>query len=157
MSARGLSGTPGRTYSRLVGTSGTQAQAPAGANVRLSRLAIDALQDLPKDQAAAVAGAIRHIGPGSGSPLKIRSPGNPGEPYFAIVPNDDAAPVVIYRKLGPAEGGGYLVTALTGRNEFGGYERAERQGILDSPAGKLLIAFAVAAAAAPRGSRPPVS
>jgi hypothetical protein len=134
---RGRSG-----YSGLVGTSGALADAPAGTGVKLSKLVVETLRDLPEGQAKAVAGAIGRIAPDAGRPLKIRPPtGADRRRYLAIVPQQPDAPVVIYRKLRPAdgEGNGYLVTALINRREYEGYERAEREGVLDTPAGNLLM------------------
>jgi hypothetical protein len=109
------------------------------ADVRLSQAAVNALGRLPDAQAKAVAKAIARISSGAGTPLRIQPPSMPSGSYRAVVPDNDEAPVVIYRELGRAEGGGYLVTSLTSRSDYEGYQRADRSGFLDSDAGRALI------------------
>jgi hypothetical protein len=132
------SGMPTRdepTYSQVVGT---PAEAERRSGIRMSRPAVDAFETLSKSQQAAVAEAIRRIGPDAGTLLKI-PPGGSGGGYLAMVPSDPDGPVVIYRRLTADEGDGYLVTAIVGRSEYKSYQRAERQGILDTPLGRLLL------------------
>jgi hypothetical protein len=124
----------------------------------MSRPAVDAYEALSRTDRAAVAEAIRRIGPDAGTPLRI-PPGDSGGSYLAMAPADPEGPVVIYRRLAPDEGDGYLVTAIVGREEFKGYQRAERQGVLDTPLGRLLLGLAAGAAVAAilSRSRPPVA
>ncbi len=112
-------------------------------NVRLAKPVVETLRTLPADQAAAVARAVRRIGITEGVPL----PGNEGKHYMVMVPDDDHAPVVIYRQLPPIEGGGYLVTALSDRATFNAYDGSEQSAFLDTPAGRALLALAGIAAA----------
>jgi hypothetical protein len=137
------------TYAR--GMSGATSVASAGSarvDVRLAKAVIEALRELPPRLAAVVARAIQRIGAEPGVSLRIQAPGNGGKPYMAMVPGDDAAPVVIYRELSPDEGGDYLVTGLGDREAYVAYESAEQQGFLDTPAGHALILLAVGAAVA---------
>jgi hypothetical protein len=132
----------------------TAASGSTAAGVRLSSAAAETLRALPKKVAAQVAEAIRRIGPDEGTPLKI--PGDKsGYRYLAIEPSGRNSPVVIYRTLTRSEGDGYLVTAIVGRDEYDGYQRAERQGALDTPVGRALIGVAIGAAGylAVRGAR----
>lgn len=122
-----------------------RAVAPTGTPVRVSGSVVEALKKLPRNRAQSVAAAIQRIGPDVGRPLKIQQPGGAKGPYLAITPDDDAAPVVIYRRLASDEDEGYLVTALVGRDEYAGYERAERRGILDTPVGRFLMGVAAGA------------
>jgi hypothetical protein len=120
---------------------------PSSDPVQLSEAAIDQLDELPRSQARAVAQAIERIRDGAaGEQLKF-SPA-PNEPsYYAIrTPNADA-PVVIYRPLTTAEGGGILVTALVSRKDFDAYRRADQKGLLDKPGGKAALSAAAAEAA----------
>jgi hypothetical protein len=121
-----------------------QPRDPTGdiANVRLSRYAVTALEKLDRGEAHAVAEAITRINSGDGKPLMIQSRAMPSERYWVVVPDDPVAPVVIYRKLARSEGVGYLVTALAGRSDYEGYERAERDGFLESAAGRLVTGVA---------------
>jgi hypothetical protein len=112
------------------------------ANVRMTQAAIDALHELARPQAEAVARAIAAIGQTDGKP--VAAPGNNGKHYLAMVPDDDEAPVVMYRE---ADDGGYLVTALVDRATYQTYEIAEQPGFLQSTTFKAAVA-AVAAAAA---------
>jgi hypothetical protein len=60
-----------------------------------------------------------------------------------MVPDDDHAPVVMYRD---ADDGGYLVTALVDRATYKTYEIAEQPGFLQSTTFKAAVG-AVAATA----------
>jgi hypothetical protein len=93
-------------------------------DVRLAKHVIEALRELPRGHADAVAGAIRRIGKEPETPLDPQRPGEGGKQYLVVVPTDDSgAPVMIYRKLQPGEGRGYLVTGLGDRETFGALER----------------------------------
>src|SRR6202042_3897737 len=71
------------------------------------------LDDLPRDDAAAVARAILHLPRGRSEPIRLNVPGDPpGIVYFALVPGSREAPVAIYRESLPAEQGKWRVTAL---------------------------------------------
>jgi hypothetical protein len=115
------------------------------ANVRLSHYATGALQRLQPAEARSVAQAIGRIKSGGGKTMKIQPSNVPGGTYKCVVPDDDIAPVVIYRALTSNEGGGYLVTALTDRGEFERYERAARDGFLDTDLGHLITGVATVA------------
>jgi hypothetical protein len=113
-------------------------------SVRVASLVANDLSHLPEPQRAAVTAAIRNIGNASGIPL--RGPADEGKRYMIVVPaDDDRAPVVIYRELPEAEGGGYLVTGLGERETYNG---AVKPRFLETPAGQALVSVAGAAAAA---------
>lgn len=134
-----------RTYS-----SGMTATAPAGngqPNVRMTPTAIDALRELARPQAESVARAIAAIGQAEGKQVAIpqdaqQENGN-GRQYLAMVPDDDHAPVVMYRE---ADDGGYLVTALVDRATYKTYEIAEQPGFLQSTTFKAAVGAAAATA-----------
>ncbi len=126
-----------------MGTPAT-ARPEADDNVRMSRVAADTLRELPDDAAKAVAETIDHIGEDRGRPLKIPA-SKSGGTFYAMVPADKHAPVVIYRKLTPDEGEGFLVTAIIDRFEYLGYLRAEKRGALDTPLGRFLLGVAAGA------------
>jgi hypothetical protein len=113
-------------------------------DVRMTPAAIEALRALDRGQAESVARAIAAIGHVEGSPVPEASN---GKHYLALVPDDDKAPVVMYRR---ANRGTYLVTALVDRDTYQAYEIAEDRGFLDSSAVRA-TAGAVAAAAAALG------
>jgi hypothetical protein len=102
--------------------------------------AIDALHELARPQAEAVARAIASIGQTELKP--VAAPQGNGRQYYAVVPDDDA-PVVMYRQ---AEDNGYLVTALVDRDTYKTYEIAEQPSFLQSATFKTAVG-AVAAAA----------
>jgi hypothetical protein len=117
-------------------------------NVRMTQAAINALHELARPQAESVARAIAAIGQIKGKP--VAAPGNNGRHYLAMVPDDDEAPVVIYRKAD----GGYLVTALVDRATYQTYEITEQPGFLQSTTFKAAIgAIAAAAVGIILGSR----
>jgi hypothetical protein len=114
-------------------------------NVRMTPAAIDALHKLARPQAESVARAIATIGQVPGKPVEApngNGNGN-GRQYLAIVPDEDEAPVVMYRA---AEDNGYLVTALVDRDTYQTYEIAEQPSFLRSTTFRA-AAGAVAAAA----------
>jgi hypothetical protein len=89
--------------------------------------AIDALHELARPQAESVARAIAAIGQTPGKPVTAPQEGNGngnGRQYYAMVPDNDQAPVVMFRESGD---GGYLVTALVDRATYKTYEIAEQQ------------------------------
>src|SRR5215471_16132259 len=113
-------------------------------NVRMTQPAIDALRELARPQAEAVARAIAAIGTaGTTEGKKVVAPADNGRQYYAMVPDDDSAPVVMYRA---ADDSGYLVTALVDRETYKTYEIAEQPGFLQSTTFKTAVG-AVAAAA----------
>ena len=110
-------------------------------NVRMTPAAIDALHELARPQAESVARAIAAIGQTPGKP--VASPEGNGRQYLAMVPDDDAAPVVMYRE---SDDGGFLVTALVDRDTYKTYEIAENgHGFVQSNTFKAAVS-AVAAA-----------
>jgi len=128
-----------RTYAR--GVTATVPTDNGPSNVRMTPAAIDALHELARPQAEAVAHAIAAIGQTEGKP--VAAPAGNGRSYLAMVPDDDDAPVVMYRQ---AEDNGYLVTALVDRATYKTYEIAEQPSFLQSATFKTAVG-AVAAAA----------
>ena len=122
------------------GVTATMTTESGQSNVRMTQPAIDALHDLARPQAEAVARAIASIGQTEGKP--VAAPQGNGRQYYAVVPDDDA-PVVMYRQ---AEDNGYLVTALVDRDTYKTYEIAEQPSFLQSATFKTAVG-AVAAAA----------
>lgn len=114
------------------------------ASVRMASPAVEALHALPAEQAAAVAAAIRRIGTSEGVPFG--PPGDDGTQLMVTIPDDDDAPVVIYRQPPKLEGGGYRVTGLLSRDAYNAYTRSEKPGLFDTPAGKTLLGLGVGAA-----------
>jgi hypothetical protein len=114
-------------------------------NVRMTPAAIDALHKLARPQAESVARAIASIGRVPGNPVEApngNGNGN-GRQYLAIVPDDEMAPVVMYRE---SEDNGYLVTALVDRDTYQTYEITEQPSFLRSTTFRTAVG-AVAAAA----------
>jgi hypothetical protein len=128
-----------RTYAG--GVTATLPTEHGQASVRMTPAAIDALHELARPQAESVARAIAAIGQIPGRP--VEAPQENGRQYYAMVPDDDKAPVPMYRA---ADDGGYLVTALVDRETYKTYEIAEQPGFLQSTTFKAAVG-AVAAAA----------
>ena len=128
-----------RTYAG--GVTATLPTESGQANVRMTPAAIDALHELARPQAESAARAIAAIGQTAGKP--VEAPQGNGRQYYAMVPDDDKAPVVMYRE---ADDGGYLVTALVDRDTYETYEIAEQPGFLQSNSFKVAVG-AIAAAA----------
>jgi hypothetical protein len=122
--------------------------------VRMTPSAVEALRELPRRQAESVARAIAEIGHAGGRPVVAPPDSDNGRQYYAMVPADADAPVVMYREVNSK---GYLVTALVDRATYKTYEIAERPGFLQSNNFKTAAAHVVAAAigvilgARPRG------
>ena len=112
-------------------------------NVRMTPAAIDALHALARPRAESVARAIASIGQVPGNPVEAPNGNGNGRQYLAIVPDEDEAPVVMYRQ---AEDNGYLVTALVDRDTYQTYEITEQPSFLRSNTFKTAVS-AVAAAA----------
>jgi hypothetical protein len=113
-------------------------------NVRMTPAAIGALRELARPQAESVARAIAAIGQTPGNPVVApNGNGGNGKRYLAVVPDDDKAPVVMYRE---SDDNGYLVTALVDRDTYQTYEIAEQPSFLSSRTFKTAVS-AVAAAA----------
>jgi len=112
-------------------------------NVRMTPAAIDALHKLARPQAESVARAIAAIGQVPGKPVEAPNGNGNGRQYLAIVPDDEMAPVVMYRE---SEDNGYLVTALVDRDTYQTYEITEQPGFLRSTTFRTAVG-AVAAAA----------
>jgi hypothetical protein len=127
-----------RTYAG--GVTATLPTESGQANVRMTPAAIDALHELARPQAESAARAIAAIGQTAGKP--VDAPQANGRQYYAMVPDDDKAPVVMYREADD----GYLVTALVDRDTYETYEIAEQPGFLQSKSFKAAVG-AVAAAA----------
>lgn len=112
-------------------------------NVRMTPAAIDALHELARPRAESVARAIAAIGQTPGKPVEAPNGNGNGRQYLAMVPDDDTAPVVMYRQ---SEDNGYLVTALVDRDTYQTYEITEQPSFLRSNTFKTAVS-AVAAAA----------
>jgi len=128
-----------RTYAG--GVTATLPTESGQANVRMTPAAVGALRELPRPRAESVARAIAAIGQTEGKP--VDAPQANGRQYFAMVPDEDKSPVVMYRE---ADDGGYLVTALVDRDTYKTYEIAEQPGFLQSNSFKAAVS-AIAAAA----------
>jgi hypothetical protein len=103
--------------------------------VRLTHRVISALEDLPTRVAGSVAQAIQRIGKEEGEPFES-SDGSAGDRHMVMVPDDDQAPVVVYRQ----DEDGYLVTGLTKRADYRTYTHVEPSAaFLDSPAGQAAL------------------
>jgi hypothetical protein len=112
-------------------------------------------RNLSTREARAVAQAIGGISSGAGKPLRVQPPTPPGLPprfYQVIVPELEAAPVIIYRQLAPSEGTGYFVTALPSRSDYESYERAGRLGHLDETPWQLVTSLASTVATSVAGT-----
>ena len=129
------------TYSGVVTATVPTDSGPS--NVRMTPAAIDALHKLARPQAESVARAIAAIGQTPGNPVVAPNGNGNGKNYLALVPDDDKAPVVMYRQ---ADDNGYLVTALVDRDTYQTYEIAEQPSFLQSRTFKTAVS-AVAAAA----------
>jgi len=112
-------------------------------NVRMTPAAIGSLHELARPEAESVARAIAGIGQTPGNPVVAPNGNGNGKNYLAIVPDDEKAPVVMYRQ---ADDNGYLVTALVDRDTYQTYEIAEQPSFLQSRTFKTAVS-AVAAAA----------
>lgn len=112
--------TPAGTRTYAKGMTATVPTENGQSNVRMTPAAIDALRELARPQAESVARAIAAIGQAPGRP--VEGPDGNGRQYLAMVPDDDNAPVVMYRA---ADDNGYLVTALVDRATYKTYEIAE--------------------------------
>lgn len=112
-------------------------------DVRMTPAAIDALHKLARPQAESVARAIAAIGQVPGKPVEAPNGNGNGRQYLAIVPDDDEAPVVMYRQ---SEDNGYLVTALVDRDTYQTYEITEQPGFLRSTTFRTAVGTVAAAA-----------
>jgi hypothetical protein len=129
------------TYSGVVTAAVPTDSGPS--NVRMTPAAIGSLRELARPEAESVARAIAAIGQIRGNPVVAPNGNGNGKNYLAIVPEDDKAPVVMYRH---ADDNGYLVTALVDRDTYQTYEIAEQPSFLQSRTFKTAVS-AVAAAA----------
>jgi len=129
------------TYSGVVTAAVPTDSGPS--NVRMTPAAIGSLRELARPEAESVARAIAAIGRTRGNPVVAPNGNGNGKNYLAIVPDDDKAPVVMYRH---ADDNGYLVTALVDRDTYQTYEIAEQPSFLQSRTFKTAVS-AVAAAA----------
>jgi hypothetical protein len=132
----------------MASTADAPAAAPAS-DVVVARTVIDQMRKLPPSQAASVARAIQAIGHIEGEPIRIEAEGVPaGASHFALTPDDDDAPIIIYRTVPPARGGKWRVTTLMRRADYREYREAERRGLLDDPTVKTIIKAAAIIAGA---------
>lgn len=136
MTYPGAAAYPGRVTATVPTDSGPS-------DVRMTSAAIDALHKLARPQAESVARAIAAIGQVPGKPVEAPSGSENGRQYLAVVPDDEQAPVVMYRA---SEDNGYLVTALVDRDTYQTYEIAEQPSFLRSTTFRTAVG-AVAAAA----------
>jgi hypothetical protein len=130
---------PDGNVDNMASTADAPAPAPAS-DVVVARTVIDQMHRLPPPQAAAVARAIQSIGHARGEPIRIEAADIPPDAsYFTLVPDDDQAPVIIYRTIPPGSEVRWRVTALVSREDYRKYREAERRGLLDDPTVKTII------------------
>lgn len=96
---------------------------PDSGGVRMTKAAVASLRKLAREEAEPVARAIAAIGVTEGKPAVS---GSNGTQYFAMVPDEARAPVVVYRRAGD----GYLVTSLVDRADYQAFETADGDGLL---------------------------
>jgi hypothetical protein len=114
---------------------------PVPSHVLMTPDAIEALHKLDRPQAESVARAIQGIGKSEGKPLVVL---DDGKRYLVAVPDDESAPVVMYREA--RQDKKYLVTALVDRDAYQTYEMAESPSFLQSTTFKATLGAAAAAA-----------
>jgi hypothetical protein len=121
--------------------SGAGVPAPeTAADVLVARTVIAQMDELARPQAAAVARAIKAIGLVRGEPISIHLPDlPPGTKHYALTPDDDQAPIIIYRSIPHWESGEWRVTTLMNRDDYREYREAERRGLLDDPVVQAVI------------------
>jgi hypothetical protein len=130
---------PGSNLDTMASAAGIPAPETA-TDVLVARTVIDRMDGLPRPQAAAVARAIKAIGLVRGEPISIHlSDLPPGTKHYALTPDDDQAPIIIYRSIPQGERGEWRVTTLMSRDDYREYRQAERRGLLDDPVVKALI------------------
>jgi hypothetical protein len=113
------------------------------ADIWLTAAARAALEGLSPPQAKAVNAAIRDIPSKPGHRLNF--PGAPpAEPFLAAAPETPGAPVVIYRRATPDEGGDWLVVSLLNHDDYHAVVRAEETLATAPPAVRDLVNAAVA-------------
>jgi hypothetical protein len=119
------------------------AAGPDSGGVRMTRIAVESLRKLERAEAESVAKAIAAIGQADGKPVVA---GENGTQYYAMVPDDARAPVVMYREAKD----GYLVTSLVDRDAYQTFETAEQPGFLPGllQSGTFKAAVGAVAAAA---------
>jgi len=100
---------------------------------------VDALKALPPRLAESVARAIERIGKQVGEPFEPPD-GPAGVRYMAMIPDDDTAPVVVYKETD----NGYLVTGLSKREAYNTYTRADQPAFFDTSTGKAILPAAAA-------------
>lgn len=115
-------------------------------DVLVARTVIDQMHELPPSQAATVARAIQAIGQVQGEPISINLTDLPPDTkHYALTPDDDQAPIIIYRSIPPGERHAkWRVTTLMNRDDYNEYRQAERRGLLDDPVVKALIKAGIA-------------
>jgi hypothetical protein len=116
---------------------------PPRPEVRLAQHVVAAMRsELPRQQAQSVARAIRRIGVDEGIQLASGAPSDlqpeDGSKYLVMVPDDDDAPVVVYRLLDKLEGGGYLVTGLADRRAYDAYTGSRKPSFFETPTGRAV-------------------
>lgn len=99
---------------------------------------------LSPGQVAAVARCIDQLADAPGAQLSIDSPTALGSQYLAAIPDNDHAPVVIYRATSAGEQGDLLVTALADRVTYAEHQSAARRRIKDHPPDRALSILATA-------------
>ena len=122
------------------GVTATMTMQSGQSNVRMTPAAVDALHKLARPQAESVARAIASIGQAEGKP--VVAPGENDAKYLALAPDNEDAPVVMYRAT---DDGGYLVTALVDSATYKTYEIAEHS-FLQSATFKTAVGGVAAAA-----------
>jgi hypothetical protein len=132
----------------MASTADIPAPAPAS-DVVVARTVLGQMRKLPPSQAASVARGVQTIGQVKGEPIRIEAVGiPPGARHFALAPDDDQAPIIIYRTVPPDDPGKWRVTTLMSRDDYREYREAERRGLLDDPTVKAVIKAAAIIAGA---------
>ncbi len=118
----------------------------ARTDVRVAQTVLDDLdQRLAQAHAAAVARRIDQLADQPGVPLVVADTAAAGvKRYLVAIPDEDHAPVVIYRHMADEEQGDIFVAALIDRIMFTEYLSAARQGILDHPVVRRLSSLLAA-------------
>ena len=124
------------------------ARRPEDSDVLVAETVLRRMRELSATDARAahnVADTILDIPHTRGQPVRLTVPGDPpGTRYWAQIPSDRHAPVVIYRESLPGEEGRWLVTALMDQDAYVAY----RDGLADNVVVQG-VAAAVAAGTVP--------
>jgi hypothetical protein len=111
-------------------------EAPSQSLVVVARAVVDAVTHLPLHQQQAIVQALQHLDEHEGQPIHLTVPSAPpGSEWLALPPpGDRMAPVIIYRRMPPGDGGAFRIAALMPRADYDHYRLAEGHGIFLDPA-----------------------